>query len=67
MDDIFGLKFHLSQVCKLYIKNTRFLKIAPCAKNAKFVTDFLILKANPPFLLSKPVDWQMTLRIEIFF
>ena len=45
MDEIFVLKFHLSYVHKY----TTFLKISPCAKNAKFVTDFLILKANPPF------------------
>ena len=46
MDEIFGLKYHLS--CAHMPFFIFFLKIPPCADHVIFITEFATLSTNPP-------------------
>ena len=46
MDEICGLKFHLSHVD---MPQEFFLEILPCAHHVIFVTEFVLLIKTPPF------------------
>ena len=46
MDEICGLKFHLSYVD---MPQDFFLEIPPCAHHVIFITDFVLLIKTPPF------------------
>ena len=46
MDEVCGLKFHLSYVD---IQQDFFLEIPPCAHHVIFITEFVLLMKTPPF------------------
>ena len=46
MDEICGLKFHLSYAD---MPQEFFLEIPPCANHVIFVTEFVLLIKTPPF------------------